>query len=65
MKVKTRSVEIENSVGGFMDIELDHHDGYLTIIVDNKNGYSIESQTELDVIYEELSKLLKEVKGLK
>jgi hypothetical protein len=46
----------------FIDVELHHTDGWMELKIETTDSFSIETQEELDFIYEKLTEGLKSLK---
>ena len=51
----------ENDIGQYIDVHISL-EGYITLDLETSTQYSIESQAELDLIYQKLTEALKSAK---
>jgi hypothetical protein len=47
----------------FIDVELHHTEGWMELKIETTNSFSIESQEEIDFIYEKLTEGFKSLKS--
>lgn len=61
MKLEINSITFSNDNDEYLDVDVDHCDGYLTLRSEPTGEFVIKSVNELDQIYNKLKELLNEI----